>query len=150
MFDDVEHACNISPSCVVFGGDWRVDATQINRKICDPHLTAFETETLGNLVEGMDFHRFYFENGKHIIQLYFSNEKLLLAHTIDVSLSYMSSSSSSVSKGISCFVQFHNFSFQSSLFGVYWAHPIEPTCLYQFLISRHKYGLFIHKYGLFI
>ncbi|XP_055305108.1 calcium/calmodulin-dependent protein kinase type II alpha chain-like [Sitodiplosis mosellana] len=31
-------------------------------KICDPHLTAFETETLGNLVEGMDFHRFYFEN----------------------------------------------------------------------------------------
>lgn len=33
------------------------------RKICDPHLTAFETETLGNLVEGMDFHRFYFENG---------------------------------------------------------------------------------------
>lgn len=37
----------------------------IYRKICDPHLTAFETETLGNLVEGMDFHRFYFENGKN-------------------------------------------------------------------------------------
>lgn len=34
------------------------------RKICDPHLTAFETEALGNLVEGMDFHKFYFENGK--------------------------------------------------------------------------------------
>uniref|UniRef100_A0A8I3Q640 calcium/calmodulin-dependent protein kinase n=2 Tax=Canis lupus familiaris TaxID=9615 RepID=A0A8I3Q640_CANLF len=31
-------------------------------KICDPGLTAFEPEALGNLVEGMDFHRFYFEN----------------------------------------------------------------------------------------
>lgn len=31
-------------------------------KICDPHLTAFEPEALGNLVEGMDFHKFYFEN----------------------------------------------------------------------------------------
>ncbi|XP_059489093.1 calcium/calmodulin-dependent protein kinase type II alpha chain isoform X3 [Neocloeon triangulifer] len=32
-------------------------------KICDPHLTAFEPEALGNLVEGMDFHKFFFENG---------------------------------------------------------------------------------------
>ncbi|NXV80118.1 KCC2D kinase, partial [Atlantisia rogersi] len=32
-------------------------------KICDPGLTSFEPEALGNLVEGMDFHRFYFENG---------------------------------------------------------------------------------------
>ncbi|XP_076296503.1 calcium/calmodulin-dependent protein kinase II isoform X16 [Lasioglossum baleicum] len=31
-------------------------------KICDPHLTAFEPEALGNLVEGMDFHKFYFDN----------------------------------------------------------------------------------------
>ncbi|XP_067262256.1 calcium/calmodulin-dependent protein kinase (CaM kinase) II beta 1 isoform X5 [Chanodichthys erythropterus] len=31
-------------------------------KICDPGLTCFEPEALGNLVEGMDFHRFYFEN----------------------------------------------------------------------------------------
>lgn len=35
------------------------------RKICDPGLTAFEPEALGNLVEGMDFHRFYFENGSY-------------------------------------------------------------------------------------
>ncbi|KAJ1528444.1 hypothetical protein ONE63_006856 [Megalurothrips usitatus] len=34
-------------------------------KICDPHLTAFEPEALGNLVEGMDFHKFYFDNGKN-------------------------------------------------------------------------------------
>uniref|UniRef100_A0A8C2ITS5 calcium/calmodulin-dependent protein kinase n=1 Tax=Cyprinus carpio TaxID=7962 RepID=A0A8C2ITS5_CYPCA len=33
-------------------------------KICDPGLTCFEPEALGNLVEGMDFHRFYFENCK--------------------------------------------------------------------------------------
>lgn len=32
-------------------------------KICDPHLTSFEPEALGNLVEGMDFHKFFFENG---------------------------------------------------------------------------------------
>ncbi|XP_064125809.1 calcium/calmodulin-dependent protein kinase type II subunit gamma isoform X11 [Loxodonta africana] len=31
-------------------------------KICDPGLTSFEPEALGNLVEGMDFHKFYFEN----------------------------------------------------------------------------------------
>uniref|UniRef100_A0A3Q4GTF4 calcium/calmodulin-dependent protein kinase n=1 Tax=Neolamprologus brichardi TaxID=32507 RepID=A0A3Q4GTF4_NEOBR len=30
--------------------------------ICDPGLTSFEPEALGNLVEGMDFHKFYFEN----------------------------------------------------------------------------------------
>uniref|UniRef100_A0A8K9UQ91 calcium/calmodulin-dependent protein kinase n=1 Tax=Oncorhynchus mykiss TaxID=8022 RepID=A0A8K9UQ91_ONCMY len=32
-------------------------------KICDPGLTSFEPEALGNLVEGHDFHRFYFDNG---------------------------------------------------------------------------------------
>ncbi|XP_045924185.1 calcium/calmodulin-dependent protein kinase type II subunit gamma-like isoform X7 [Micropterus dolomieu] len=31
-------------------------------RICDPGLTSFEPEALGNLVEGMDFHKFYFEN----------------------------------------------------------------------------------------
>uniref|UniRef100_A0A8C8HZW4 calcium/calmodulin-dependent protein kinase n=1 Tax=Oncorhynchus tshawytscha TaxID=74940 RepID=A0A8C8HZW4_ONCTS len=33
-------------------------------KICDPGLTSFEPEALGNLLEGTDFHRFYFENGR--------------------------------------------------------------------------------------
>lgn len=40
------------------------------RKICDPHVTAFEPESLGNLVEGMDFHKFYFENGNLISNLF--------------------------------------------------------------------------------
>ncbi|GFR28982.1 hypothetical protein TNCT_586981 [Trichonephila clavata] len=31
-------------------------------KYCDPHITAFEPEALGNLIEGMDFHKFYFDN----------------------------------------------------------------------------------------
>lgn len=34
-------------------------------KFCDPQMTAFEPEALGNLVEGMDFHKFYFDNGNY-------------------------------------------------------------------------------------
>uniref|UniRef100_A0A183CC71 TBC1 domain containing kinase n=1 Tax=Globodera pallida TaxID=36090 RepID=A0A183CC71_GLOPA len=34
-------------------------------KLCDPNLTCFEPETLGNLI-GMDFHKFYFDNGPQI------------------------------------------------------------------------------------
>src|SRR5947209_3112089 len=32
-------------------------------ELCDPSLTAFEPEALGQLVEGLAFHRFYFERG---------------------------------------------------------------------------------------
>ncbi|XP_017822543.3 calcium/calmodulin-dependent protein kinase type II subunit delta-like [Callithrix jacchus] len=35
---------------------------EAHRKVCDPGLTAFEPEALGKLVEGMDFHQFYFES----------------------------------------------------------------------------------------
>jgi calcium/calmodulin-dependent protein kinase (CaM kinase) II len=31
--------------------------------LCDATLTAFEPEAIGHLVEGMAFHRFYFERG---------------------------------------------------------------------------------------
>ncbi|XP_032825182.1 calcium/calmodulin-dependent protein kinase type II delta chain-like isoform X2 [Petromyzon marinus] len=31
-------------------------------KLCDPGMTSFEPEALGNLVGGMEFHKFYFEN----------------------------------------------------------------------------------------
>lgn len=47
---------------------WLLNVTL--RKICDPGLTSFEPEALGNLVEGTDFHRFYFENGKKNIPQY--------------------------------------------------------------------------------
>ncbi|KAI1704719.1 calcium/calmodulin dependent protein kinase II association domain-containing protein [Ditylenchus destructor] len=31
-------------------------------RLCDPSMTCFEPETLGNLIEGMDFHKFYFDH----------------------------------------------------------------------------------------
>ncbi len=39
-------------------GDW---ATY--QELCDPALTAIEPESHGQLVEGMEFHRFYFDLG---------------------------------------------------------------------------------------
>jgi len=39
-------------------GDWDTYA-----ELCDPEITAFEPESLGHLVQGMDFHRFYFDLG---------------------------------------------------------------------------------------
>jgi calcium/calmodulin-dependent protein kinase (CaM kinase) II len=39
-------------------GDWTAYET-----LCDPTLTAFEPEARGQLVAGLDFHRFYFELG---------------------------------------------------------------------------------------
>lgn len=36
--------------------DWAVYA-----ELCDPTLTCFEPEAMGQLVEGMEFHRFYFQ-----------------------------------------------------------------------------------------
>src|SRR5262245_223368 len=45
-------------------GDW---ATY--QELCDPTLTAFEPEAAGQLIEGLAFHRFYFDlggvRGKH-------------------------------------------------------------------------------------
>ena len=38
-------------------------------------MTAFEPEALGNLVEGMDFHKFYFDNHGEKIR-----SKLVLSH----------------------------------------------------------------------
>ena len=40
----------------IAAGDWETYA-----RLCDPSLTAFEPEALGHLVEGMNFHRFYFD-----------------------------------------------------------------------------------------
>ena len=36
-------------------------------KLVDSHLTAFEPEARGNLVEGLEFHKFYFDNGKQAL-----------------------------------------------------------------------------------
>jgi ketosteroid isomerase-like protein len=42
----------------IAGGDW-----ETYRSLCDPSLTAFEPEALGQLVEGLEFHHFYFQLG---------------------------------------------------------------------------------------
>ena len=39
-------------------GDW-----EAYQQLCDPTLSAFEPEALGQLVEGMDFHETYFTDG---------------------------------------------------------------------------------------
>lgn len=39
-------------------GDWGTYTD-----LCDPSLTAFEPEAAGNLVDGLDFHHFYFKLG---------------------------------------------------------------------------------------
>lgn len=33
-------------------------------KLVDPQVTSFEPVSRGNLVEGLQFHKFYFDNGK--------------------------------------------------------------------------------------
>ena len=35
--------------------------------LCDANLTSFEPESLGNLLDGMDFHKFYFDNGMYYV-----------------------------------------------------------------------------------
>jgi len=40
----------------IAAGDW-----QAYDDLCDASLTAFEPEARGHLVEGMDFHRYYFD-----------------------------------------------------------------------------------------
>ena len=39
-------------------GDWDTYS-----KLCDPTISAFEPEARGQLVEGLDFHGFYFDRG---------------------------------------------------------------------------------------
>lgn len=49
-------------------------------KFVDPNLTAFEPEALGNLVEGLEFHRFYFDNFSVLKQTKTSNVTILNPH----------------------------------------------------------------------
>jgi ketosteroid isomerase-like protein len=42
----------------IVGADW-----PRYQELCDPTLTCFEPEALGQLVEGMEFHHFYFKLG---------------------------------------------------------------------------------------
>ncbi len=42
----------------VTSGDW-----ESYEQLCDPSITSFEPEAMGNLVDGLDFHHFYFKLG---------------------------------------------------------------------------------------
>jgi hypothetical protein len=42
----------------IMAGDWETYST-----LCDPSISAFEPEARGELAEGLDFHRFYFDLG---------------------------------------------------------------------------------------
>lgn len=42
----------------IASGDWVTYS-----ELCDPGITAFEPEACGHLVEGLDFHKFYFDLG---------------------------------------------------------------------------------------
>ena len=39
-------------------GDW-----ETYQALCDPTITAFEPESRGHLIQGLEFHRFYFDLG---------------------------------------------------------------------------------------
>jgi calcium/calmodulin-dependent protein kinase (CaM kinase) II len=43
----------------IAGGDWETYA-----QLCDPSLSAFEPESRGQLVEGLPFHKYFFDLGR--------------------------------------------------------------------------------------
>lgn len=44
----------------IAAGDWNTYC-----ELCDPSLTCFEPEAVGNLISGLEFHRFYFDIAKN-------------------------------------------------------------------------------------
>jgi ketosteroid isomerase-like protein len=42
----------------IASGDW-----ETYQELCDPSITAFEPEGRGHLIQGLEFHRFYFDLG---------------------------------------------------------------------------------------
>ena len=42
----------------IAGGDW-----ETYQELCDPSLSCFEPEARGHLVQGLEFHRYYFDLG---------------------------------------------------------------------------------------
>ena len=56
----IEHVLELNRRLLasIADGDWNTYA-----ELCDPTLTAFEPEARGHLVEGMEFHHFYFGQG---------------------------------------------------------------------------------------
>jgi hypothetical protein len=57
----IEHVLGLNERLLdcIAEGDWETYA-----ELCDPTLSCFEPESRGQLVEGMEFHRYYFEHGQ--------------------------------------------------------------------------------------
>ena len=52
-------------------------------------MTAFEPEAIGNLVEGLDFHKFYFDNRKCFLSIsYFQNGHTMRTLIVVVGIFY--------------------------------------------------------------
>ncbi|XP_037072015.1 calcium/calmodulin-dependent protein kinase type II alpha chain-like [Pollicipes pollicipes] len=49
-------------------------------KLCDPRITSFEPESLSSLVEGLEFHKFYFDNAASVQQRKAVNVTILNPH----------------------------------------------------------------------
>lgn len=56
--DEREELLNLNQRLLdsITDGDW-----ETYRSLCDPTLTCFEPEAVGHFVEGLGFHRFYFD-----------------------------------------------------------------------------------------
>ena len=60
--DQADHLIDLTQKLLdsIATGDWDTYA-----KLCDDSLSCFEPEARGNLVHGMPFHKFYFDNLSH-------------------------------------------------------------------------------------
>uniref|UniRef100_A0A6G1SQM5 calcium/calmodulin-dependent protein kinase n=1 Tax=Aceria tosichella TaxID=561515 RepID=A0A6G1SQM5_9ACAR len=59
------------------------------KRLCAPSITAFEPETLGNLIEGTDFHKLYFDSGTRVSQSKILNPSVLLLSEDSASIAYI-------------------------------------------------------------
>uniref|UniRef100_A0A5S6R3B7 Calcium/calmodulin-dependent protein kinase type II n=1 Tax=Trichuris muris TaxID=70415 RepID=A0A5S6R3B7_TRIMR len=53
-------------------------------KMCDPAMTCFEPEGLGNIIEGMDFHKFYFDHRETLLPAKMVSKTTLLSPHVHV------------------------------------------------------------------
>lgn len=58
-----------------------------NSELCAPHLTCFEPESHGELIDGLEFHKFYFDNGE--VERRKNSDKLLSIRPHPQSLHYL-------------------------------------------------------------